>query len=149
MCTYFSCVYCDSTATKRVSSYTTIHNGDRDLYGCNVCGRSFSETAQTAMYGLKSSISKVASVLKLRGEGLGVRATGRVMGIHKNTVVDWERRFVSCKDALMLYAFCHEFIKLTFEADELYTIVDKKTKAHASKGWTAIILDRTYARLIF
>lgn len=42
----------------------------------------------------------------------------------------------------MLYAVCHEFMSLTFEGDELYTIVKKRTEAADSEGWTAIIMDR-------
>ena len=75
---------------------------------------------------LKSPISKVASVLRVRSEGLGLRATGRVFDMHKNTVVEWEGKFAEQKDSLMLYALCHEFISLTFEGDELYTIVGKR-----------------------
>jgi len=91
---------------------------------------------------LKSPISKVASVLRVRSEGLGLRATARVFDIHKNTVSDWEKRFSEQKVPLMLYAVCHEFISLTFEGDELYTIVDKRGEPSDSKGWTAVVMER-------
>ena len=42
----------------------------------------------------------------------------------------------------MLYGFCHEFVSLTFEGDELYTIVGKRTDQSESKGWTAVIMER-------
>lgn len=47
----------------------------------------------------------------------------------------------------MLYAICHEFIQLTFEGDELYTVVGKRGEASESEGWTAVIMDRA-SRLI-
>jgi hypothetical protein len=43
---------------------------------------------------------------------------------------------------LSLYSFCHEFISLTFEGDELYTMVGKRTAPSESAGWTAIIMER-------
>jgi len=94
------------------------------------------------MQDLKSPISKVASVIRIRSEGLGLRATGRCFGIHKNTVTQWERQFASQKAPLMLYTLCHEFIKLTFEGDELYTVVGKRKEACDSAGWTAVIMER-------
>lgn len=95
------------------------------------------------MENLKSPISKVASVLKIRSEDMGLRATGRVLGIHKNTVSTWEQLFADQKDTLMLYSFCHQFVSLTFEGDELYTIVKKRTDPADSKGWTAVIMERS------
>jgi len=94
------------------------------------------------MENLKSPISKVASVISIRSEGLGLRATGRCFNIHKNTVSKWESCFAAQKAPLMLYAICHEFIQLTFEGDELYTVVGKRADACDSKGWTAVIMDR-------
>lgn len=94
------------------------------------------------MENLKSPISKVASVIRVRSEGLGLRATGRCFGIHKNTVSQWESRFSDQKAPLMLYAICHDFLKLTFEGDELYTVVGKRGEACDSQGWTTVIMDR-------
>ena len=42
----------------------------------------------------------------------------------------------------LLYAVCHEFINLTFEGDELYTIVGKRCEVPDSEGWTAVIMER-------
>lgn len=92
---------------------------------------------------LKSPISKVASVQRIRSEGVGLRATGRILGIHKNTVSKWEQLFADQKETLMLYSFCHEFVSLVFEGDELYTIVNKRTDPSASEGWTAVIMERS------
>jgi len=87
------------------------------LYICKGCSSCFSETFNTAMQDIKSPISKVASALKLRGEGLGLRATARVLQSNKRTITEWERRFAEQKATLMLYGFCHQFISLTFEGD--------------------------------
>ena len=50
--------------------------------------------------------------------------------------------FADQKATLMLYSFCHEFVSLTFEGDELYTIVGKRIAPSESKGWTAVIMER-------
>jgi hypothetical protein len=91
---------------------------------------------------IKSPISKIAAAMRLRSEGLGLRATGRVLQSNKGTIAEWENLFANQKATLMLYAFCHEFVSLTFEGDEFYTIVGKRTNPLESQGWTAVIMDR-------
>ncbi len=137
-----TCPHCQSTVVVIFKLYVTIHNGDRILHQCGECRQIFSETRGTPMENLKSPISKVASALRIRSEGMGLRATGRVMGVHKNTISEWEQRFADQKETLMLYAFCHQFVSLTFEGDELYTIVGKRTDPPGSVGWTAVIMER-------
>ncbi|MBF0174976.1 MAG: hypothetical protein HQL83_16280 [Magnetococcales bacterium] len=88
------------------------------------------------MEDLKSPISKVSLAIRMRDEGMGLRETGRVVGAHKNTIAEWEERFAGQKETLMLYGLCHEFLRLSFEGDELYTIVGKRTDPSQSSGWT-------------
>ncbi|MDH4319686.1 MAG: hypothetical protein OEV64_14975 [Desulfobulbaceae bacterium] len=76
-------------------------------------------------------------------ESVGLRATGRILGIHKNTVSKWEQLFADLKETLMLYSFCFDFVSLIFYGDELYTIVDQRTDPAASKDWTAVIMERS------
>ncbi len=73
---------------------------------------------------------------------MGLRATARIRGTHKNTIAEWEGRFAGMKPTLMLYGLCHTFIPLTFEGDELYTVVGQRVPPADSTGWTAIILER-------
>lgn len=136
------CPNCNSSDTSKFKNYETVHNGERNLLICKNCDTCFSETCNTPMENLKTPISKVASALRLRSEGLGLRATGRVLQSNKRTITQWENRFADQRETLMLYAFCHEFVSLTFEGDELYTIVGKSTNSWESKGWTAIIMER-------
>ena len=137
-----TCPYCGHKKIIVQNTYYTVHNGNRQLFCCKNCQQVFSQTHGTPMANLKTPLSKVAGVLRVRGEGMGQRATARIFGIHKNSVAIWEKRFAEQKAPLMLYAVCHEFINLTFEGDELYTIVGKRGEAHESEGWTAIILER-------
>ena len=138
----FCCPACSSVEIKRFRNYQTLSGGTRIMYNCLVCNKKFSETSSTPMYQVNTEISKIASCIKLRSEGLGQRATARVLGIHKNTVKAWEERFASIKETLKLYLFCHEFVKLTFEGDEVHTRVKMNKPAHESEGWTAILMER-------
>jgi len=137
-----TCPYCGSTELKPLQIYGTVHNGPRQLFECGKCGATFGETYGTPMENLKTPLSKVAGVLRVRSEGLGQRATARVFGIHKNTVADWEERFAAQKGPLMLYVVCHEFISLTFEGDELYTVTGERCDPADSEGWTAVVMER-------
>jgi len=136
------CPKCGSPTTSILKQYQTIHNGARYLYICKDCSNCFSETSNTPMENLKTPISKIASALKLRSEGMGLRATGRVLGSNKRTIAEWEKLFANQKETLMLYGFCHQFVSLIFEADELYTIVGKRKEPMESEGWTGVIMDR-------
>lgn len=136
------CPKCASQNLKNHRTYETVHNGYRQLHECKNCKTVFSETYGTPMNNLKTPMSKIASVIRVRSEGLGLRAASRCFGVHKNTVADWEKRFSEQKAPLMLYTVCHEFIKLTFEGDELYTVVGKRGEPMDSEGWTTLVMDR-------
>jgi len=137
-----TCPDCESRNLKTHRTYETVHNGTRELHECKDCGTLFSETSGTPMEHLKSPLSQVASVIRVRSEGLGLRATARCFGIHKNTVAEWETKFAEQKAPLMLYTICHNFINLTFEGDELYTVVGKRGEPSDSQGWTAVVMER-------
>ena len=142
------CPACGSRDTTSHGCYETVHNGSRNLHACTSCGAVFSETTGTPMQDIKTPISKVAAALRLRGEGMGLRATARILGTHKNTIAEWEGRFAGMKPTLMLYGLCHTFIQLTFEGDELYTVVGQRVPPADSTGWTAIILERASRFLV-
>lgn len=137
------CISCGKNNLVIIGKYQTVNNGVKKLFNCKSCKKSFSETKNTPMEHIKVPLSKVALALKLRNEGLGLRATGRVLNSNKRSISDWEKRFSAQKDTLMLYVLCYNFISLTFEGDEVYSIVNQRTKAHQSKGWTAIIMERS------
>lgn len=142
------CPACGSRDTAGHGHYETVHNGTRSLHACTSCGVVFSETTGTPMQDIKTPISKVAAALRLRGEGMGLRATARILGAHKHTIAEWERRFAGMKSTLMLYGLCHTFIQLTFEGDEIYTVVGQRVHPADSTGWTAIVLERASRFLV-
>ncbi len=128
--------------------YETVHNGTRSLRACTSCGAVFSEMTGARMHGIKTPIGKVAAARRLRGEGLRPRATARTPGAHNNTIAERESRFAGMKPTLRLHGLCHTFIRLTFEGDEIDTVVGQRVHPSDSTGWTAIILERASRFLV-
>jgi transposase-like protein len=58
----------------------------RLLY-CNACHARFSERKGTPLYRCHLPESTAVSVLKHLAEGSGIRQTGRLVGVHRDTVV--------------------------------------------------------------
>ena len=59
----------------------------RRLLRCRRCKARFSERKGTPLFGAQLPQDKVAAVLSHIAEGVGVRKTGRLVGVNKNTVV--------------------------------------------------------------
>ena len=59
----------------------------RRLLRCKTCKARFSERKGTPFFGAQLPQDKVVDVLKHIAEGVGVRKTGRLCGVNKNTVV--------------------------------------------------------------
>ena len=59
----------------------------RRLLRCRTCKARFSERKGTPLFAAQLPEDKVAAVLSHIAEGVGVRKTGRLVGVNKNTVV--------------------------------------------------------------
>lgn len=59
----------------------------RRLLRCKTCKARFSERKGTPLFGAQLPTGKVVNVLQHIAEGVGVRKTGRLVGVNKNTVV--------------------------------------------------------------
>jgi transposase-like protein len=62
------------------------HKQFRQLY-CNACKARFSERKGTPLYRCHLPEEKALAVLEHLDEGCGVRPTGRLVGVHRDTVV--------------------------------------------------------------
>jgi len=58
----------------------------RILLYCRTCGKRFAATKATAFFGLHLSEDTISQIIHHAAEGVGVRATARLMGIDKDTV---------------------------------------------------------------
>jgi hypothetical protein len=61
-------------------------NKDKDLLYCRTCGKRFASTRATVFFGLHLSDDKIAQIIHHAAEGVGVRATSRLLDINKDTV---------------------------------------------------------------
>jgi transposase-like protein len=59
----------------------------RRLLRCKTCKARFSERKGTPLFGAQLPGDKAVAVLSHIAEGVGVRKTGRLVGVNKNTVV--------------------------------------------------------------
>lgn len=74
----------------------------------------------------------IESALQARSEGLGVRATARVVGKSHSSITCWEERMAA--QEAQWSATPSETQAVTMEGDELYTKVEKNRPAHQSPG---------------
>jgi len=58
----------------------------KDLLYCKTCGKRFASTRGTAFFGLHISDEKIGQIIHHAAEGVGVRATARLLGLNKDTV---------------------------------------------------------------
>jgi transposase-like protein len=59
----------------------------RRLLRCSTCKARFSERQGTPLFDCRLAEDKVVALLSHIAEGVGVRKTGRLLGVNKNTVV--------------------------------------------------------------
>jgi len=65
--------------------YSGHHRQIRMIY-CRTCKTHFSERKGTVLEGARLGEAKVVAILQHLQEGCGTRATGRLVGVNKNTV---------------------------------------------------------------
>ena len=100
-------------------------NKRRMLY-CTTCKARFSETKCTAFFGSKYSVETIGKIISITAEGVGVRATARILNLDKDAV----NRVVlkageHCRrvlDNLLVHLGLTEV-----QLDELWAFIEKKT----------------------
>lgn len=136
------CPECDTRDLKVHTTYPVQTGETRRVYYCATCQRYFSETYGTALAGLRTPLSRIQQILEAVNDGLSVNAACRTFHVSKNTLRTWQERLSPVKDALLLYALCHQFLHQLIEGDELYTKVKSNQPPADSPGWTIVLLDR-------
>ena len=61
-------------------------NNNKLLLYCHTCGQRFSHSRSTAFFGLRVPDDKIVQVLTCTADGVGIRETGRILGLSKDTV---------------------------------------------------------------
>ena len=117
------CPHCQSSnvvknGTKPLKDGTPIQR-----YRCHACHRVFNERTGTPMAGLRTSLKDVSLALRMRSEGMALRASGRVLGYSHSTIANWEDRVAQHEASW--HPPAPETYEPTLEGDELYTRVSE------------------------
>jgi transposase-like protein len=116
------CIYCES---KRVVKNGKKSSGGKSIqrYLCNECGKRFNERSGTPIARLRTPVATIAIAMKMRSEGLGIRATGRVIGKSGSSITNWEQQI---SNQLVKWSpKAPVGGEVTVEGDEVYTRVSE------------------------
>jgi transposase-like protein len=116
-----NCIYCESEKVVKNGKNKLKTGQELQNYLCNDCGRRFNGRSGTPMARLRTPVETVEMAIKVRGEGLGVRATARVLGKAPSSITHWEERL-----SMQLAQWSPKAPKgedVTIEGDEVYTRV--------------------------
>jgi len=97
-------------------------------YLCRACGKTFAETKGTFFYQLRTPRKKVLQTLAMVAEHGGIRATGRALGVDKDTVQKWVKRAGQHAEEVSAYLIV-ECQLPEAQLDALWTFVKKKKDA--------------------
>jgi transposase-like protein len=86
------CIHCSSERVVKNGTKTLKSQEVRQRYLCQDCKRRFNDRSGTPMAGLRTPVATVEMAFKARHEGLGVRATARVVGKSASCITTWEER---------------------------------------------------------
>lgn len=100
-------------------------DNSRDLLYCKTCGKRFAATQASALFGLHLSDESIRQIIHHAAEGVGVRATARLLDLDKDTVNRVILRAGEhCANVLSELL---RSLKLTeAQLDELWTFVKKR-----------------------
>jgi transposase-like protein len=97
------------------------------LLKCKVCQRTFSARRGTPLFQLKTDEQTFYDVIACLAEGNGIRATGRIKNVDKDTVASWLEKASRHIEAVSRYLM----VNMHFEAvqlDEFWSFVKKKKR---------------------
>lgn len=99
---------------------------DRHMIYCRTCKVRFAETCCTAFFGSKFTSEEIGAILRTTAEGVGVRATGRILGLDKDAV---NRVILKAGEhcAKVLENLLVQLDLTEVQLDELWNFLDKKT----------------------
>ncbi len=103
----------------------------KELLYCRTCGKRFASTRATPFFGLHLSDEQISQIIHHASEGVGVRATARLLNINKDTVNRVILRAGEHCEAV-LSSLLRSLKLKEAQMDELWAFV-KKRKLLASK----------------
>jgi len=108
----------------------------RNLLYCRTCGKRFAASQATALFGLHLPAETIRQIIHHAAEGVGVRATARLLGMDKDTVNRVILR--AGEHCARVLSDLLASLKLTeAQLDELWTFVKKRKVLEAPKTSSA------------
>ena len=89
------CFHCQSQKVTKNGKYCLQDGSAIQHYLCKVCNKRFSDKTGTPMARLRTLTTIVSSAVNMRGEGMGVRASSRVLDKSHSTILRWETRMAA------------------------------------------------------
>jgi transposase-like protein len=98
---------------------------NRDLLYCRTCGKRFAATQASALFGLHLPPQAIRQIIHHAAQGVGVRATARLLGLDKDTV---NRVILRAGEhcAIVLSSLLGSLEMTEAQMDELWTFVKKR-----------------------
>jgi hypothetical protein len=98
---------------------------NRDLLYCRTCGKRFAASRASALFGLHLPAATIRQIIHHAAEGVGVRATARLLGMDKDTV---NRVILRAGEhcARVLSGLLTSLQLTEAQLDELWTFVKKR-----------------------
>jgi transposase-like protein/IS1 family transposase len=140
-----NCVYCNAGCQdlRYHSRYQTL-DGERIVFRCRRCRKTFNDRFGTAFYDLKTSSEKVSRAIQQVAEGLSFEAVARIEQVAPSTVAEWVKR--GAEQAVLLdRELVQEIETEIVEMDEVYSFAGHKQKrddentdllSETGKHWT-------------
>lgn len=97
----------------------------RDLLYCRICGKRFAATRASALFGLHLPAEMIRQIIHHAAEGVGVRATARLLELDKDTV---NRVILRAGEhcAKVLSELLTSLEMTEVQLDELWTFIKKR-----------------------
>jgi transposase-like protein len=85
-CSNESCPHYGLTDAGNIAVRCKYGKNQRTLLYCRICGTRFSSTRETALFGSHLPTEQIKQIIHYSAEGVGVRATARLLDMDKDTV---------------------------------------------------------------
>lgn len=135
------CVYCHASAQQlRYHSRYQTRDGERVVFRCRICLKTFNDRFGTAFYDLKTPAEKVSRAVQQVAEGLSFEAVARIEQVAPETISKWMRR--AARQADLIDADLVQNIQTEWvELDEVYSFAGTKQKRETAseeigRHWT-------------
>src|ERR1044072_9832456 len=135
------CVYCHASAQElRYHSRYLTRDGERIVFRCRLCRKTFNDRFGTAFYDLKTPSEKVSRAVQQVAEGLSFEAVARIETVAPESVSNWMKRAV-CQAESVDQDLIQNIETDYLEMDEVYSFAGTKQKTEIlsqdiGKHWT-------------